>query len=105
MLNPTFLKTDLFSNDVKERVKLMNQTFESPIGAYTHSKGLSQIRQAVANFIEERDGSEVHCDWTNIYLCNGASEGANLVFKVLIRGELDGALVPVPLYPMYRAFL
>lgn len=105
MLNPVFLDSNLLSQDVKDRVRMMNDLFESPMGAYSHSKGIKQIRQAVANFIEERDGSEVHSDWNNIYLTNGASEGANLVFKVLIRGELDGALVPVPLYPMYRAFL
>jgi alanine transaminase len=92
--------------DAKNRINVMNTLFSSPIGAYTaNSKGHAQVRQAVANYIEQRDGSEVHATWNNIYLTNGASEGVRTCFKMLIRSKQDGIMVPIPQYPLYSALL
>jgi aspartate/methionine/tyrosine aminotransferase len=38
-------------------------------------------------------------------LTNGASEGVKLAFKMLIRHQKDGVLVPIPQYPLYSAQL
>lgn len=76
------------------------------MGAYTsNSKGHMFIREAVANYIEKRDGPAVKANWNNIYMTNGASEGVRTAFKLLIRDQRDGVLVPIPQYPLYSALL
>ena len=47
-------------------------------------------------FIEARDGPAVKANVNNIYLTNGASEGVRQLFKLLLRDQLDGVLVPIP---------
>lgn len=53
----------------------------------------------------ERDGSAVDCDWNNVYLTNGASEAVRTSFKLLIREQRDGIMIPIPQYPLYSALL
>lgn len=97
VLNPKLADSDFLLQDAKDRVKMMNSLFSSPIGAYTaNSKGHSQVRQAIANYINDRDGFEVHADWNKIYLTNGASEGVRTVLKMVIRDKQDGVLIPIP---------
>ena len=96
-LNPALLETDALSEDAKARVRLFTANIASPMGAYTgNSKGFEFVRKAVAKFIEERDGPAVKANVNNIYLTNGASEGVRQVFKLLLRDQLDGVLVPIP---------
>ena len=38
-------------------------------------------------------------------MTNGASEGVRTAFKLLIRDQRDGVLVPIPQYPLYSALL
>ena len=76
------------------------------MGAYTsNSKGHMYIRQSIAEFINARDGFAVEADWNNIYLTNGASEAVRTSFKLLIRDQKDGVMVPIPQYPLYSALL
>ena len=83
----------------------MNEYFSTPIGAYTaNSKGHKQVRQAVANFIHDRDNNLI-ADWTNVYLTNGASEGVRIAMNLLLRDQTDGVMVPIPQYPLYSALL
>ena len=50
------------------------------LGAYTESKGPMFIREAVARYIDQRDGGDsssfVAANPDNIFLSNGASEAA-----------------------------
>jgi alanine transaminase len=57
LLYPKLLETDALSKDAKERVKNLIKMQQSPIGAYSHSKGCPEIREKVAEFIRERDGN------------------------------------------------
>jgi len=59
----------------------------------------------VAGYIEKRDGPAVQANWNNIYMGNGASEGVRVAFKLLIREQKDGIMVPIPQYPLYSALL
>jgi aspartate/methionine/tyrosine aminotransferase len=78
----------------------------SPMGAYTsNSKGHQFFRKAIADYIEKRDGPAVKANWNNIYTTNGASEGVRIAFKMLIRDQRDGIMVPIPQYPLYSALL
>lgn len=71
------------------------------LGAYSESKGVRFIREAVAAFIHERDG--IHTDPDNIYLTDGASKGVQAALRLLLSGPQDGIMVPIPQYPLYSA--
>ena len=80
---------------------------DSGIGPYTESKGSLFIREAIAGFIDKRDAvtatSGVPSDPENIFLTDGASEGARSILEVLIAQRNDGIMVPIPQYPLYSA--
>lgn len=77
------------------------------MGAYTESKGIRFIREAVANFIDKRDdiGSTgaPPADPEKIFLTTGASEGVKSVIDLLIADPNDGIMIPIPQYPLYSA--
>ncbi len=76
-------------------------------GAYTQSAGFQFIREAVAGFIDSRDGvassDPTASDPESILLTDGASGGVVYVLEALISGPKDGILVPIPQYPLYSA--
>lgn len=92
----------LFPADVVERAQNILEEVGS-VGAYSHSKGASAIRQHVAEFIEERDGHPA--DPEMIYLTAGASAGVQLILSVLVSGPEVGVMIPIPQYPLYSAAL
>ena len=97
MMLPKLLDSSQISEDSKDRIKLLNSKITSPMGAYTaNSKGHMYVRSSIADFIHRRDGPAVECDWNNIYMCNGASEGVRTAFRLLIRDQKDGIMVPIP---------
>ena len=59
------------------------------------------IRDAVAQFIKERDGFGVDPD--SIFLTDGASKGVQTILRMLIAGPQDGIMIPIPQYPLYSA--
>ena len=77
------------------------------LGAYTESKGYRFVREAVADFINRRDGfdsaSGLKTDPEAIFLTDGASDGAKRVLNLLIAKETDGVMIPIPQYPLYSA--
>jgi len=77
------------------------------MGAYTESKGMLFIREAIADFIDQRDGvgpqHGVPADAESIFLTSGASQGVYFVVDLLIADENDGIMIPIPQYPLYSA--
>lgn len=77
------------------------------VGSYSESRGIELVRKHVAEFIYERDG--VHCDYKNVYLVNGASEGIKTMLYVVMGDEcsteVTGVMIPTPQYPLYTAAL
>lgn len=73
------------------------------LGAYSDSKGVRFIREAVAAFIEARDG--IAADPEAIYLTDGASKGVQTALRILVSGPQDGVMIPIPQYPLYSATL
>jgi len=71
------------------------------LGAYSESKGLKVVREAVAAFIRARDGIEA--DPEAIYLTDGASKGVQTALRLLIAAPTDGIMIPIPQYPLYSA--
>lgn len=83
------------------------EKMDTGMGAYTDSNGAFFIREAIARFIDRRDGfassSTLASQPDRIFLTNGASEGARLVLEMLIAKPSDGILIPIPQYPLYSA--
>ena len=77
------------------------------MGAYSESSGPQFIREAVANFIDRRDGADdLHGQRSRpdqVFITNGASEGVRYVIDLLIDDEDDGIMIPIPQYPLYSA--
>jgi aspartate/methionine/tyrosine aminotransferase len=71
------------------------------VGAYSESKGLRVVREAVAEFIRARDG--IPADPEAIYLTDGASKGVQTALRLLLAGPDDGIMIPIPQYPLYSA--
>ena len=119
------LQTPDFPADIKQRVeRLLNSCSGRSLGAYSESQGLLAIREDVAKYIEERDGFPARP--SDIYLCNGASDGIKTIIKLLMntdpkkpsgivserrRDETNdlitnsAQMIPVPQYPLYSATL
>lgn len=78
-------------------------------GAYTDSQGARFVREAIARFIDERDGvtekSGKRAIPDQIFLTNGASEGAKNALSLLIAKPNDGVMIPIPQYPLYSAVI
>ncbi len=90
--------------DVSERFLAK---METGMGAYSESSGPQFIREAVANFIDRRDGADdLHGQRSRpdqVFITNGASEGVRYVIDLLIDDEDDGIMIPIPQYPLYSA--
>ncbi len=93
----------LFPTDMLDTAKKLLAGTKHGLGAYSESKGVRFIREAVANFITERDG--IAADPEAIYLTDGASKGVQTALRILISDPSDGIMIPIPQYPLYSATL
>ncbi|MFC1530622.1 aminotransferase class I/II-fold pyridoxal phosphate-dependent enzyme [Gemmatimonadota bacterium] len=98
---------DLVSEYVLDYVQNMLDQWPAGMGAYTESRGPLFIREAVARFIDQRDGVSntdlVPADPDSIFLTEGASEGVRLILEMMITDTTDGIMIPIPQYPIYSA--
>lgn len=95
-------EADFVPDDVLQVSEKILTNMGTGMGAYTESKGMRFIREAIVEFINKRDGSS-SADPENIFLTSGASEGAKSVIDLLIARENDGIMIPIPQYPLYSA--
>ena len=100
---PELMKSapEAFPSDVLSRAKELLAGSKHGMGAYSESKGLRFVREAIAAFIRERDGIEA--DPEAIYLTDGASKGVQSALRILIASPNDGIMIPIPQYPLYSA--
>jgi len=91
----------LFPPDAIETARAILQGSRHGMGAYSESRGVRFIREAVAEFILERD--HIGVDPDAIYLTDGASKGVQTILKLLLAGPADGIMIPIPQYPLYSA--
>lgn len=90
-----------FPADAVEAAKALLTGTKHGLGAYSESKGLKIVRDAVAAFISRRDG--ISADADSIYLTDGASKGVQAALRLLIADPGDGIMIPIPQYPLYSA--
>ena len=95
--------SSLFAPDAISRAREYLDAIPSGLGAYSDSQGFAIVREQVAEFIHERDGVPASPD--DIFLTDGASKGVGYLLSLVLRGRADGALVPIPQYPLYSATL
>ena len=105
---PAGLEQDEFASDyVLELSERYLSLLETGMGAYSDSAGPGFIREAVAEFIDRRDGADgaavPRSDPGQIFITNGASEAVRYVIDLLIDDEADGIMIPIPQYPLYSA--
>lgn len=90
-----------FPPDVIETAKAILAGTKHGLGAYSESRGVRFIREAVAEFILERD--HIGVDPDAIFLTDGASKGVQTILRLVIGKPSDGIMVPIPQYPLYSA--
>lgn len=103
---PDLLNSDIFPLDAKEKAKaFLKSCGGQSVGAYTDSAGLLIVRQAIADFIKNRDDG-VPCNTDDIFLTTGASGGIKIIMELLLNGPGEkpaGFMIPIPQYPLYSA--
>lgn len=92
---------ELYPQDIIERAKHLHHLMPHGTGAYTQSAGTPFIKQAVAEFIQKRDG--IPTSEGQIILTDGASKGVSAVLTALLKKPTDGFMIPIPQYPLYSA--
>jgi aspartate/methionine/tyrosine aminotransferase len=92
-----------FPLDIIKQAEQILEQHPYGTGAYSHSTGITFIRQAVANFIEKRDGTPIDKD--HVILTDGASKGVQSVLFAILKNPNDGVMIPIPQYPLYSATL
>jgi aspartate/methionine/tyrosine aminotransferase len=100
---PVLMETarEAFPADALETARAFVTGSKHGVGAYSESKGVRVVREAVAAFIKERDG--VESDPESIFLTDGASKGVQTALRMLIASPADGIMIPIPQYPLYSA--
>jgi len=103
---PELFNDPRFPDDVKKRAKaVLAGCRGGSVGSYTDSPGIEIIRKHVAEYIQKRDGG-IPCDWQDVILSAGASDGIKSVLKLMIEnvdGKRPGVMIPIPQYPLYSA--
>lgn len=98
---------DLVNESLLARAEDYLRQLESGMGAYTDSTGPVFVREAIAAFIDRRDGADGRgrpfADPGQIFLTDGASEAARSIIEMLVADPSDGIMIPIPQYPLYSA--
>jgi len=90
-----------FPSDAVEAAKAVLDGSKHGLGAYSESKGLKVVRDAVSAFITRRDG--IASDPDAVFLTDGASKGVQAALRLIIADPDDGIMIPIPQYPLYSA--
>jgi alanine-synthesizing transaminase len=85
-----------------EIIEAVDRATRNKFTGYSHSAGLLEGRQAVAQYASALGGAETSPD--DVLLTSGASEAADLLLTALVNPG-DEVLLPAPGYPIYSAIL
>lgn len=100
-----------FPPDAVERARKIMAEIGNTTGAYTASKGFTFARRDVANYITDRDRVLVNnpnlpaVDVENVFMTEGSSPGVKMVLQLVLDGQKDTCMIPIPQYPLYSAVL
>ncbi|GKT32566.1 Probable alanine aminotransferase, mitochondrial [Aduncisulcus paluster] len=91
-----------FEPEVIEHARKISESFgRGGTGKYTDTQGVMFARKSVAEYISKRDGYPAKPE--DIYMCDGATPGIQMVLRIALREKTDGVMIPIPQYPLYNA--
>jgi aspartate/methionine/tyrosine aminotransferase len=93
---------DLIPEEILDLCEGMLSRLSTGMGAYTESQGPLFIREAIAAYIDARDGG-VPSSPDDIFLTDGASQAAKYLIDMFIADDTCGIMIPIPQYPLYSA--
>jgi alanine-synthesizing transaminase len=82
-------------------IKAVERALTDSFTGYSHSAGLLEAREAIANYASALGAPTTSQD---VIITSGASEAADLVLSALVNPG-DEVLLPAPGYPIYEAIL
>jgi len=82
-ISPNLLNDPSYSEDAKDRARIILEDCKGSVGSYSESVGIECVRKHVAQYIQERDGG-ILCNYHNIILSNGASDGIKVRRRVFL---------------------
>ena len=72
-----------FPSDIKDKVeRFLSTCAGESLGSYTETQGLIIVREAIAKYIEARDGYPSNP--SDIYISNGTTDGIPIIIKLLM---------------------
>lgn len=87
-------------NHVKEAAK---KAIDENFTSYTHNAGTIQLRQAAANFYQEKYGISYRPE-TEVIITTGASEAIDVAFRTILDKGTE-VILPGPIYPGYEPII
>ncbi|AGK52884.1 aminotransferase A [Bacillus sp. 1NLA3E] len=87
-------------NHVKEAAK---KAIDENFTSYTHNAGTIQLRQAAANFYQEKYGISYSPE-TEVIITTGASEAIDVAFRTILDKGTE-VILPGPVYPGYEPII
>lgn len=98
-VSPNLLSDPSYPEDAKDRARAILCCCKGgSVGSYSESAGIEIIRQHVAQYIEDRD--DIPCDYRNIILSNGASDGikvCNIISFLILTTYNPLRLITMPI--------
>ena len=89
---------------VNETIRELTETTDSvSLHGYTSAQGDEAVRQAIADYINRRDGMSVAAD--DLYMTMGAAAALSLCFRALTVSREDEFIAVAPFFPEYRVFV
>ena len=85
---------------VKEAAK---KAIDENFTSYTHNAGTIQLRQAAANFYQEKYGVS-YIPETEVIITTGASEAIDVAFRTILEKGTE-VILPGPVYPGYEPII
>uniref|UniRef100_A0ACD5VQQ0 Uncharacterized protein n=1 Tax=Avena sativa TaxID=4498 RepID=A0ACD5VQQ0_AVESA len=96
------ITNSIFSSDAIARAReILDLIPGRATGGYSHCQGTEGLRNTIAVGIASRDGFPCYAE--DIFLTDGAAPPVHMVMHLLIRGEKDGILCPVPSHFLYTS--
>lgn len=89
---------------VNETIRELTETTDSvSLHGYTSAQGDEAVRQAIADYINRRDGLSAEAD--DLYMTMGAAASLSLCFRALTASGEDEFIAFAPFFPEYRVFV
>lgn len=89
---------------VDENIRALTEEMDCiTLHGYTSAQGDTELREAIAGFLNETHGTHFHAD--NFYITMGAAAALSICFQALTTSEEDEFVAIAPFFPEYRVFV